>query len=239
MMLLLLLLPARAVAERLTVITPPPASFFESPFVSVVVQVGAPDVESVEITMGNQRKAFAPGTVAMGFHHFAGVDLAPGVNTMRVAGYSGGRLLEQKEFQVFFRSERSPDRSLPAGFTRNFFHSSTHEQSCRKCHRMAFEGIAQTPENPEKSPCYCCHARVTGWRYVHGPAAVWSCSVCHNTTARGQKVGVIKPDAKACAVCHDSSVGACREMPGSHGPTGTVNCVICHNPHGSDRPFFL
>lgn len=241
LMLLLLFLPVpiRSASERLTIFTPPSTSYIETQRINVVVRVDRSSVDSVEIMVDNQKKNLAPDRVAVSFFHFKGVSLAPGMNTIKVAGFAKDRLVEEKELQVFFRSDLSHDSSPPAGFERYFFHTPAQGKVCSLCHEVNNGGISRTPSEPKKSPCFSCHNSITEQRFVHGPAAVWFCSACHDTDGKTRKNRVAKPDEKACSKCHEDSLESWKNMSYGHGPTAMGNCLTCHNPHGSDQPFFL
>ena len=77
---------------------------------------------------------------------------------------------------------------------------------------------------------------MANYRFVHGPAAVWSCTACHETRGSGRKLSVRQPDEKVCLPCHENDWSKKKYL---HGPTAAGNCTACHNPHASNENYFL
>jgi len=89
----------------------------------------------------------------------------------------------------------------------------------------------------EKPSCVTakCHATMGKEKYVHGPAAVNQCTVCHNPTA-SHKFKAITDFGKLCNLCHVSSSYFGKV---THPPAQKGYCTGCHNPHQSPYPFML
>jgi len=79
-----------------------------------------------------------------------------------------------------------------------------------------------------------CHANMGKEKYVHGPASVGQCTICHVPTAK-HEFKAIKNVGKICNECHD------KEFTGKvvHPPVKEGNCTGCHDPHQSPYQFML
>ncbi|MGB5883491.1 MAG: cytochrome c3 family protein, partial [Desulfobulbales bacterium] len=79
-----------------------------------------------------------------------------------------------------------------------------------------------------------CHANMGKEKYVHGPASVGQCTICHQPTAKHE----FKPMTnvgKVCSVCHE------KQYTGKniHPPVQEGKCTGCHDPHQSPYEFML
>jgi len=95
------------------------------------------------------------------------------------------------------------------------------------------------PQRPVDSMCYPCHKKITGYGYVHGPAATWNCLSCHDRNAKPVKYITQKPDRDLCFVCHKEKKEEWMPKKYWHGPTATGKCTICHNPHATNNISWL
>ena len=88
----------------------------------------------------------------------------------------------------------------------------------------------------EKKSCVTskCHANMGKEKYVHGPASVGQCTICHVPTAE-HEFKAIKNVGALCNQCHD------KEFTGkvTHPPVEKGECTGCHNPHQSQYEFML
>ena len=88
----------------------------------------------------------------------------------------------------------------------------------------------------EKKSCVTskCHASMGKEKYVHGPASVGECTLCHKPTEK-HKFEPITDVGKLCNECHDT------EYTGKviHPPVEEGECTGCHNPHQSPYQFML
>jgi predicted CXXCH cytochrome family protein len=206
--------------------------------VTLVVRMDGKGIDDVKLMLNgkNQDGAGKPGG---NFHVvFDEIRLSPGMNTLKIIGNKDGKRVNEKEYRLFFRSGLDPIAGeAPSGFARYWFHTADNEKQCSPCHRLDFTGIAENPAEPGQSPCYVCHGKLmANYRFVHGPAAVWSCTACHETRGAARRLAVLQPDEKVCAQCHENDW---RKRKYLHGPTAAGNCTACHNPHASNVNYFL
>jgi predicted CXXCH cytochrome family protein len=77
-----------------------------------------------------------------------------------------------------------------------------------------------------------CHAQLTATRWVHGPAAVGSCQVCHQTEGDpgAHRFRPPRPEGALCGSCHRVAPPAGAHL---HEPFAEGACTKCHDPHGA------
>ena len=119
------------------------------------------------------------------------------------------------------------------------FHTTANERACRDCHRMDPAFADAAPGVPERSTCHGCHRGITDVRAVHGPAALWACTKCHDPLTTPARYATPRPVMPLCFGCHEEQKESFWNNPYRHGPTATGFCTICHDPHGSEHGFFL
>ena len=79
-----------------------------------------------------------------------------------------------------------------------------------------------------------CHANMGKEKYVHGPASVGQCTICHVLTAE-HKFKPIENVGKICNECHEMEfMGKTTHLPVLKG-----ECSGCHDPHQSPNEFML
>jgi predicted CXXCH cytochrome family protein len=79
-----------------------------------------------------------------------------------------------------------------------------------------------------------CHANMGKEEYVHGPASVGQCTICHEPTAKHEFTPITNV-GNLCNECHD------KQFTGKniHPPVQEGDCTGCHDPHQSPYEFFL
>ncbi len=76
-----------------------------------------------------------------------------------------------------------------------------------------------------------CHAGVLDYKFLHGPASVRACEVCHEyRDAAAHTFAMPNQGAELCAFCHIGKTGT--ESVVVHEPVAKGQCLACHNPHG-------
>lgn len=226
-----------APAGGLTIAVPPDRSFVESGLVNIVLKGGQKGADEVQISVNEKKKTIAPKPIERYYSCYDGIRLSYGMNRIKVTALKDGRKIEETTAQIFYRSDLSSNSGTPPpGFRKYLFHNDENEKGCSPCHELNFGKVGKK-EGPDQSPCYSCHKKILGdYKFVHGPAAVWSCLTCHDGKSRKPKLGVVKPDDRSCSECHEKSWDT-RKF--KHGPTAAGNCTTCHDPHAADKPFFL
>ena len=227
-----------ATAGQFTVLSPRERSFVESGLISIIVRIEGKGIDDIRLSGSGKNQNPAGKQMDKSHVTFEGVRLSPGMNSLKITALKEGKRVEEIDYPLFFRSDLSSTASsAPSDFTRYYFHTLDNEKRCLPCHQLDFSKSAENPSSPRQSPCYICHSKImTNYRFVHGPSAVWSCPVCHDTRSTGRKLRVSQPDEKVCSPCHENDWHKKKYM---HGPTAAGSCTACHNPHASDETCFL
>jgi predicted CXXCH cytochrome family protein len=167
------------------------------------------------------------------------VSLDRGENRISIVGFRNGQKVAEKAVRVFREQDLFPESSTPPpGFAPFFFHTEKGEKKCQKCHALELSDEISAPERDDKASCSRCHKQIISGTFVHGPAVVWSCRVCHNVRTANDKYGTLQPTEKLCMPCHDS-VEQWKKEPYMHGPTAMGACTTCHDPHSDRYEYFL
>ena len=107
----------------------------------------------------------------------------------------------------------------------NLFHMNEKAVFCKKCHDFT-----------KTDDCMLCHTEKKMGKYVHGPVAMWQCSVCHD---KNNFFTVLQPLSVKCLQCHQEFSEAMYYAKYAHPPSIAGNCLLCHSPHNSNNKFFL
>jgi predicted CXXCH cytochrome family protein len=76
-----------------------------------------------------------------------------------------------------------------------------------------------------------CHAREVSHKFLHGPAAVSACDMCHTSKDPAAHTFQIKTEGKdLCTFCHMNHSHTNIRVP--HEPYAKGDCLSCHDPHG-------
>jgi predicted CXXCH cytochrome family protein len=169
-----------------------------------------------------------------------GIPLAVGINRVRIVALRGKSRVAEENLSIMVRSDLSTAWSTtPSGYRGYPFHVGEASRRCVPCHRLDFTAAADNPPSPEQSPCFGCHKQlVKGVRNQHGPAAVWSCLMCHSGKGRDNRP-TLTADNSLCGDCHGDSVALWKSKRHTHGPMAVGSCTTCHSPHGSDENALL
>jgi predicted CXXCH cytochrome family protein len=229
---------AEAVSSPIAVVSPPDKAIVESELISVVLRLGRDDVDQVQITVNRRKLPFLARPYNQHYLCKDGIQLSYGMNIINVAGFKDGRKVDEVATQVFYNSDLAQSSAdAPAGFRKYSFHVDSYEKTCVPCHQLDFSKIDADSSTGEKSPCFTCHKMIlANYAFVHGPAAVWSCLMCHDGKSRDPKLAVLKPDENVCVNCHENFW---ENKKYKHGPTAAGSCTTCHNPHASNNRKFL
>ena len=229
---------AASSVSGLSIIIPPDKSSVESSVISVVLNGWQTMVDEIAISVNNHKQDVTAKKFDRYDMCYNGIRLSYGMNNITIIGYKNGRKVHELTTRVFFRSDLSPPaNNAPDGFKKYLFHTGENEKKCFPCHELDFRKTGEQQEGPDQSPCYVCHKMIlSGYKFVHGPAAVWSCFMCHDGKSRNPKLTVTSPVSQFCANCHENSWDAKKYR---HAPTAAGSCTACHNPHAADKPYFL
>lgn len=160
-----------------------------------------------------------------------------GKNQIVVELYKGKERVESAASEVFYSLTRDPS-SVPPEFKPFIMHTPAMEKLCAPCHNMK-PTPAQMNSNMEKdNPCFGCHKKMLGAKFVHGPAGTYSCGYCHDTK-NGSGYAVPKREAELCNECHADKAAEFKKRKYVHGPIAAGLCEVCHDSHGTPYPFQL
>lgn len=209
---------------------------------SVLAEVDRAAAGGVEVEVrlaGGQGDRATPRARADGPTVFHGaVRLRPGVNQVEVVLGVRGRPPAVTTRRVYFLSPLANETVPPPGYARAPFHRGP-PASCGGCHELAARADDAGPATPAASTCRSCHARLTAAAEVHGPAAQWACTRCHDPSAAPARYATPDPPMPLCFSCHAEQKERFYGSRYQHGPTATGRCTLCHDPHGSPNQFFL
>lgn len=227
--------------ERFSIIRPVDYSMVEGELIPIVIRLSN-NVDAIAIVRNNDE--IFKGTDVKGKEYLCKtVKLSFGPNEIVVNAFEGGlegRKVESKKVAVFYRSDISREfRISPPEFQKKPFHREDNEKTCLSCHDMKTSEKDIKPQRPVDSMCYSCHKKITGYGYVHGPAARWDCLSCHDRNAKPVKYITQKPERDSCFACHKDKKEEWTPKKYWHGPTATGKCSVCHNPHASDNISWL
>ncbi|MBI4641230.1 MAG: cytochrome c3 family protein [Candidatus Tectomicrobia bacterium] len=233
------LLSESALLPSSVVHTPPDKSVVTgNGYIHVVIEVKPQENQKMAVRLNGQE--FLPLLTPQDrqgstFHHYA-LTLDFGVNSLELLRQGGN----PEKIDLFFYSDIGGQFTVPPGFQFRPFHEVPKEQKCSQCHSMTPKETDTAPPSPAQSTCYACHRQITAVKQVHGPAALWGCTLlCHDPTSTPAKYATPNPVWTLCYTCHAAEKREFFESKYQHGPTSTGKCIICHNPHGTDNPFWL
>ncbi len=158
--------------------------------------------------------------------------LREGINTIRLTG-SG-------VVPVVLNILHSP--ALPKEMTYRLYrsHGMTTRKDCFMCHDEKGRSYAITESDADL--CSRCHDRRPAAKFVHGPVAVGSCTVCHDPHGQTNPSFLVATGEALCFRCH-TEADALKHLvirpPGSGDFLREKGCGFCHDPHQADRKYLL
>ena len=226
---------------ELSVVTPPDRTAVKDELLTVVVSLYDTQIDELQIFVNNRRQKSVAVKPDRKIVCMDGITLSPGNNKIRIAAIKEKKKLGEQNLSVFLRMPLTPTwTSLPEGFSESAFHGSFITKICVACHQLEFKEAQDTAAYGEKSPCYLCHKKLlSSYMVVHGPAAVWSCLMCHSQSSDKGKAGAFVADNHSCVKCHDQAMILWKSKKFIHGPLVDGDCITCHNPHASSFGYLL
>jgi len=245
--LLYFIMPAEG-GNYITLLYPPDKTATDLDFQSISVTVQE-SVDLIKVIHDDNEETIVPKKDVECFS----VRLTYGMNKVNITALVKGTVADKVSLRVFRRSDLiAAYKNTPAGFNEYIFH--TKEQTpCTRCHNLqptesdkipvtigsfpsaTAEGEAMTVN---VSTCNPCHKKLVSYTYVHGPASVWNCLICHDPQA-GIRYSVKKTEAVLCFDCHSEEKHNWTSKKFMHGPVSAGKCIICHSPHASENPYNL
>ncbi len=158
--------------------------------------------------------------------------LQEGINTIRLSAVEVLPL----SINLFY----NPDIPKDMDYRIYRSHGIVTKNDCAFCHENAPQAYRIDHDNSKL--CGKCHGRKNVARYVHGPVAVGSCTVCHDPHGQVNPDLLVKTGEDLCFQCH-TAADALRHLivKGTEDKSflREKGCGFCHDPHGSERRFLL
>jgi predicted CXXCH cytochrome family protein len=237
------LAPALSIADdSIHVLSPPDNSLVHDKLINLVIRIRRDSFDDLRVTVVNSNFRSQPEAVVMFIVRHHRLTLSEGKNLIRIEGLRGGHVMGEKLLTVFVRSPLSEQQETnPAGFNQYIFHTPKNEKTCSPspCHMQELRQGAKSRQKQALPSCYTCHKRIVAYDYVHGPASVWACTICHTQNSEKGRNAVPHPIADVCRMCHTLELAAWQSEKFGHRPTRDGKCILCHSPHASNEPFFL
>ena len=127
-------------------------------------------------------------------------------------------------------------------------HPDYKNHKCDKCHNRSASNFLRARSD---RICFLCHKEKDfKGAFIHGPAAVSDCSICHLPHESQFDRLLITDSRKICLYCHQARDVALNPVhaklfnkngtdPGQNGQEHPKRCTNCHDPHKGDNRFFL
>ena len=230
---------AHASTANVSLLVPPDRSLVEKRSISIVARAKESAIDAVQLSVSGKKDPTLLKPVN-GVVCYGDIILSHGENRITIAGLKRGTVVEQETIVVSFPGYAvSRYGAASPGFKKYVFHAAAPESQCRPCHSMEF-AEPKEPSSLGKSPCIGCHGKMLAdYRFVHGPAASWACTTCHQRKATVEGTSALQGDEKSCSECHAETMDGWKTKKYQHGPTEAGLCIVCHNPHGSNFPYFV
>ena len=157
--------------------------------------------------------------------------LREGINTIRITGPG--------VVPVVLNILHNP--ALPKEMTYRLYrsHGMITRKDCFVCHDEKSRTYAIAVADADL--CAKCHDRRPAAKFVHGPVAIGSCTVCHDPHGQTNPAFLMMSGEALCFRCH-TEADALKHLVAAEG--GGVflrdkGCTFCHSPHQADRRYLL
>ncbi len=133
----------------------------------------------------------------------------------------------------------SPSLGDDVSYKLYYSHGILKKSDCNKiCHTDESTNAISVPDNVL---CGKCHPPMNSQKYLHGPVAAGSCTVCHDPHGQTNRYFLHQSGEKLCFNCHTEKEillhfidkAANKDLLRSKG------CNFCHDPHQSDKKYLL
>jgi predicted CXXCH cytochrome family protein len=158
--------------------------------------------------------------------------LREGINTIRISGPGVLPTL----VNILFNP------SLPPDMTYRLYrsHGMINRKDCFVCHDERANTWAISIDDAVL--CAKCHERPAPQKFVHGPVAIGSCTVCHDPHGQTNPAFLISSGEALCFRCH-TEADALKHLTMKPADGAAFlrdkGCSFCHDPHQADRKFLL
>ena len=156
--------------------------------------------------------------------------LRDGINTVRI----GGDGVVPEVLNILFNP------ALPREMTYRLYrsHGMLSRKDCFVCHEREARSFAIA--GTDAALCGKCHDPRPPARYVHGPVAVGSCTVCHDPHGQTNPAFLVASGEALCFRCHTEADALKHLVSGNSGEfLREKGCLSCHTPHQAERKYLL
>ena len=160
------------------------------------------------------------------------LSLRDGINTIRITWTGAVPVI----LNILF----NPD--LPREMTYRLYrsHGMVNRRDCFACHDE--RSSSWTIPTDDAVLCAKCHDPRPAGKFVHGPLAIGSCTVCHDPHGQTNPAFLIAAGEALCFRCH-TEADVLKHMTMKPDDAGAFlrekGCTFCHDPHQADRRFLL
>jgi predicted CXXCH cytochrome family protein len=157
--------------------------------------------------------------------------LREGINTIRIAGDG----VEASVLNILY----NPALPKEMTYRRYRSHGMLNRKDCFVCHQEQSRTYAISTD--DATLCAKCHERRAAARFVHGPVAVGSCTVCHDPHGETNPALLVKSGDELCFQCHAESEVLKHLVQSADGASflREKGCTSCHDPHQAERKFLI
>lgn len=158
--------------------------------------------------------------------------LREGINTIRITGES--------VVPVVLNILHNPELPTEMTYRRYRSHGMLTRKDCFVCHDEQARSYAIAI--PDADLCAKCHERRPAAKYVHGPVAIGSCTLCHDPHGQTNPAFLVASGEALCFRCH-TEADALKHLVIRPADSGEMlrekGCVFCHDPHQAERKYLL
>jgi len=110
------------------------------------------------------------------------------------------------------------------------------KDGCTQCHDPHITGNKfMLRGKTVADSCKQCHKIGLNMQYMHGPAAVGQCTICHDAHSSDHDKLLTMDASRLCFSCHVTTKEQLTKFEFVHEPAKN-NCIGCHDPHGANNP---
>jgi predicted CXXCH cytochrome family protein len=161
--------------------------------------------------------------------------LQEGINNIQITAPENSNVAPIA-LNLYYKSDISAEMTYRLYFS----HGIISKKDCYVCH----EKNSNSYLIPEDNSVLCakCHERKISAKYIHGPVAVGSCTVCHDPHGQNNPAFLVKTGEELCFLCHEKEDSLKHLLIQGSEDVSILrkkDCGYCHDPHQGDRKFRL
>lgn len=159
------------------------------------------------------------------------LSLQEGINNLKVEA----KLAKSVSMTLLY----SPDLTDDVTYKLYYSHGILKKTDCKLCHPEGSNGDINVAD---QVLCKKCHEVKNQLKYLHGPVAAGSCTVCHDPHGQTNRYFLVAEEEKLCLHCHSEKEILLHFIDKSRENINLLRekgCIYCHDPHQSDRKYLL